>query len=213
MRGIRYAGLVAAALALPLCACNETLPDRPKDTATKDRQQVDEIDLSVRLRVVETQIAKLERRVFELQAAPGSVDVDLLRQRLSVTEAALADTARASAEAPVPVTAPTPPDSGRTRKSTAQIDPTRPPATAPSRSSVKSTIVAPPIKAGRSQNLRDDALNGDHTALRRRNVVNKPSARPIRARPDGTIAKAATAAAYVPISATKIPSTPPWGRV
>lgn len=146
MHGMRYAGLVAAALALPLCACNETLPARPRETATKDRQQVDEIDLSVRLRVAEARIAKLERRVFELQAAPGSVDVDLLRQRLSVTEAALADTARARAEAPVPVTASTPPDSGRARKGAARTDPTRPPATAPSRASVKSTIVAPRLR-------------------------------------------------------------------
>jgi hypothetical protein len=64
MRKMLHARILAAALPLLLCACNKTVPDRPKDTTTKDRQQVEEIDLSVWLRVAEAQIAKLERRVF-----------------------------------------------------------------------------------------------------------------------------------------------------
>jgi hypothetical protein len=146
MRGMRYAGLTAAPLALLLCACNETLPDRPNDTTAKDRQQAEEINLSVRLRVAEARIAKLERRVFELQAAPGSVEADLLRQRLSVMEAALADTVRASAEAPVPVLAPTLPGPRPTRTSTARTEPIPPSTTTASRSSVKSPTVAPRLR-------------------------------------------------------------------
>lgn len=145
MLGMRYGELVAAALLLLLCACNETLPDRPKDTTTKDRQQVEEIDLLVRLRVAEARIAKLERHVFELQAAPGSVEVDLLRQKLSVTEAALADTARSSAEAPVPapVLAPKPPSPRPTGKNTARTQAPPQPERLSSRSNVKSLAVAP----------------------------------------------------------------------
>lgn len=146
MRKTLHAGILAAALPLLLCACNKTVPDRPKDTTTKDRQEVEEIDLSVRLRVAEARIAKLERRVFELQAAPGTVEADLLRQRLTVTEAALADATRASADVPMPVPAPTPPGPRPGRKSTARTEPTSPAAPPLSRSNVKSPTVAPRLK-------------------------------------------------------------------
>lgn len=138
MRAMRHLGIPAAALPLLLCACNKTLPNRPKDT-TKANRLVEDIDLSVRLRVAETRITKLEHRVFELQAAPGTVEADLLRQRLSITEAALADTARASAEMPVPM--PAPPSPSPARKSTARTEPNPAATTLPSRSSSKSSTV------------------------------------------------------------------------
>lgn len=144
MGGIRRAGLVAVALSMLLCACNKPLPDHQDDTTKRDRQQVEGIDLSVRLRVAETRIAKLERQVLELQATPSSVEADLLRQRLSVTEAALADAARANAEVlpPVPQPAPTPSYPKSTSGSGARTDPASP----PSRSTSKLPTATPRLR-------------------------------------------------------------------
>lgn len=73
-----------------LCGCDRPLPEHRDVSASVDREEVEDIDLKNRLRVAEDRISKLERQVIALQAAPGDVETDLLKQRLSATEAALA---------------------------------------------------------------------------------------------------------------------------
>lgn len=77
------------------CGCGRPLPEHREVSASVDRQEFADIDLQTRLHVAEDRISKLERQVIALQAAPADVEADLLKQRLSTTEAALAASAQA----------------------------------------------------------------------------------------------------------------------
>lgn len=95
MTTIRYAW---AAMLLPLLApaCQDAprssaMPAAEGDKAAHDMAR---IDADVRLEVALKRIAALEREVAELKAGPATVDADMLRQQLSVTENALANASR-----------------------------------------------------------------------------------------------------------------------
>jgi hypothetical protein len=83
----------SAFLVVLLCGCGQPPPDRSNENIPQDRRQVEGIDISVRLKVAETRITKLERRIIELKAAPSIVEAELLKQRLITTEAALREAA------------------------------------------------------------------------------------------------------------------------
>jgi len=94
------------AAALLLAGCGPTRAPAPAADGTPQRDAeriVEDVMLKTRLEVAERRIAQLEREVAELSAAPATVEVDLLRQRLAGTEAALAASA-----APTPVATPSP---------------------------------------------------------------------------------------------------------
>lgn len=84
------AWLIAGACITCLCACDRQLPQQHPDVVARDAESVDQIDVVTRLRVAELRISKLERQVIELQAAPAYVETDILKQRLKITETALA---------------------------------------------------------------------------------------------------------------------------
>jgi uncharacterized membrane protein len=94
------------AAALLLAGCGPTRAPAPAADGTPQRDAeriVEDVLLKTRLEVAERRIAQLERQVAEMSAAPANVEVDLLRQRLAGTEAALAASA-----APIPVATPSP---------------------------------------------------------------------------------------------------------
>jgi hypothetical protein len=66
------------------------LPQHHAEVAAKDVESVEQINIVTRLRVAEMRIGKLERQIIELQSAPANVETDMLKQRLKVTESALA---------------------------------------------------------------------------------------------------------------------------
>jgi len=127
----------AAALSIAVLAVTGCGPARDPaemaDNATRrDAEKVvEDTLLATRLQVAERRIAQLERQVAELSAAPATVEVDLLRQRLAGTEAALAT---ASAE-PSPVATPTP----RATPSPRAVAAPRPTATSQSQPSAPAT--------------------------------------------------------------------------
>lgn len=86
----RIAWLITGAFTACLCACDRQLPQHHPEVVVKDVDPVEQIDVVTRLRVAEIRISKLERQVIEIEAAPANVETDILRQRLKVTEEALA---------------------------------------------------------------------------------------------------------------------------
>ena len=114
-----------------LCGCGRPLPEHRDVSAPVARQETEDIDLQTRLSVAEDRISKLERQVIALQAAPADVEADLLKQRLSAAEAALAASAQSnqSSEAAQPVKV----DKPRSTK-IVRVDPSlEPPPPTPSR--------------------------------------------------------------------------------
>lgn len=101
MRRIRLH--VRAMMVLPMLvpACNETPRSstvpvaEEKSDAARDMAR---IDADVRLDVALKRIASLEREVAELKASPATVETDMLRQQLAVTQNALADASRNSGQ-------------------------------------------------------------------------------------------------------------------
>jgi len=103
-RTIRATLPLAAALILAGCGPARAPTPAADGTPQRDAERiVEDVMLKTRLEVAERRIAQLERQVAELSAAPATVEVDLLRQRLAGTEAALAASA-----APTPVATPSP---------------------------------------------------------------------------------------------------------
>lgn len=105
----RYAIVALIALSFAASSC-----DQPRSSASTvtDRERLNEeaaatasvaqTEASVKLDVALRRIDQLEREVAELKAGPTAVDNDMLRQRLAITEDALA-----RRDAPEPTPTPT----------------------------------------------------------------------------------------------------------
>lgn len=100
MTTIRLRAWAAPLLPLLAPACHEAprssaMPVTEASSAAAS--DMARIDADVRLDVALKRIAILEREVAELKADPATVEADLLRQQLSVTQNALADANRDTA--------------------------------------------------------------------------------------------------------------------